>query len=160
MATVIRASVSIVSDIDSLNEMEELVNNYWGSPVEEKVFPIPFWQLNQLFDAASTKEIAFKVTNIDNPSLANAEWVVFEEGMEELLADTRRDEHYFVMNESVFRAMRAEIPELTKPLHTIIILGRIGVIQNSNTHYCIDSVDRFYLTQSSRKWWWWRNNWR
>lgn len=124
MATIHRLFTKI-QDNTSLNEMQPLVNNYWGTAVEEKVFPIAYWQLNQLFIASTSEEVALRVRNIDNPSLVDAEWIVFGEGMEELLEGQREREYYFVFKESAFEDMRDGIP-LLNPINTIVIWGRLG----------------------------------
>jgi hypothetical protein len=108
--------------------MQTFVNNYWGSPAEEKVFPIAFWKLKQLFAASTIEEVAFRVTDINNTSLVDAEWIVFEEGMETLLSppNVRPGEFYFVIDEAVFNSIKGAIDVLTNPLNSVIIWGRLG----------------------------------
>lgn len=151
MATIFKTS-SGITDTSSFNEMQTFVNNYWGSAVEEKVFPIAYWKMKQLFAASSSEEIALRVTDINNPSLVDAEWMVFEEGMEDLLQDpVRQGEYYFVIDESVFQDIRNGIPTLTKPLNTIIIWGRLGkaAATGNNYHAFIAATSGALITPGS-----------
>lgn len=125
MATVVR-SFSTIIDLDTFNEIPPLIENYWGTLDEEKVFPIAAWRLNQLISVSSSEEVAFRVKNIFNRSLMDGEWIVFEEGMEELLENVRPDEYYFILNERQFNAIISEIDTLETPISTIVFWGRIG----------------------------------
>lgn len=132
MATVIKAIEETGGDTASRAKMQDLVNRYWGSASEEKIFPIPLWKLSQLMEASTTKEVALRVSDINNPSLVNAEWIVFEKEMNNLSADKLNSDYYFVVNQDVFNHLKKNIPVLTKPLNTIIILGRVGKEEDSN----------------------------
>jgi hypothetical protein len=132
MATVIKAAEETGQDTASRAKMQDLITRYWGSASEEKIFPIPLWKINQFIDASSTKEVALRVSDIDNPSLVNAEWIVFEKEMTDLSADQLNNDYYFVFNQNMLNQLKKNIPVLTKPLNTIILLGRIGKEENSN----------------------------
>lgn len=132
MATLIKVAEETGNDTASRARMQDLITRYWGRASEEKIFPIPLWKLSQFIDASSTKEIALRVSDIDNPSLVNAEWIVFEKEMNHLSADKLNSDYYFVFNQDVFNHLKKNIPVLTKPLNTIILLGRIGKEENSN----------------------------
>lgn len=102
MATIIRNAGPIADDA-FLVQAELFADNYWGGITNERMFVIPFWKVTQMLGAASSDEIALRVTNIDDPSIMSANWVVFEQSM----ADTLRDPvevgvHYFIMDDSYF----------------------------------------------------------
>lgn len=58
-------------------QMEEEIVAYWGITQVEKMFPVPYWKAEQLMGQSNLKQLAFKVTNIEDPSIAEGEWVSF-----------------------------------------------------------------------------------
>lgn len=126
MATIYKVS-SFVSGSGGYAEMQTFVENYWGSAAEEKLFPIPFWKLSQLIGVSPTEQAALRVTDFDNRSLVDAEWVSYNEDFDELLEGADRpSEFYFVMDETVFNDIRDQIPTLTTPLNQVVIWARLG----------------------------------
>ena len=53
----------------SPTQMKNQVNAYWGSAAQEKLFPIPYWRAAELLAQSPSKQLAFKVTNIEDPTL-------------------------------------------------------------------------------------------
>jgi hypothetical protein len=132
MATVIKSAAGFGNHADVLTDMQTLIDNYWGSTVQEKTFPVALWKLNQLFNTSSSRQVALKAKNISNSSLVDAEWIVFEEGMDNVVSDNRRDEFYFVFTEDDFEAIKSGVLENVQELNSVIFLGRIGKTGNTN----------------------------
>ena len=125
MATVIKLSDYVNGTTGSV-EMKTFVENYWGSEAEEKIFPIPYWKLNQLINISPSEQAAFHVTDINNRTLVDGEWISYNDDFDELLEDANvPHEYYFVMDESIFQDMRAEFPFNAK-LNQVVFWGRIG----------------------------------
>lgn len=126
MATIHKAQpggIPILLDLAT----NEFIEEYWGTILQERVFPIAFWKIQQLMESSSSEEIALRVKEITNPTLVTAEWMVFEEGMEELLLDpVRQGENYFVLNENNLNALRTRITESSTAINQAMVVSRIG----------------------------------
>lgn len=126
MATIHKNHAGISGSTDYA-EMQTFVENYWGSAAEEKIYPIPFWKLNQLISVSPTEQAALHVTDFDNRSLVDAQWETYNEDFDDLLANAGgSSEFYFVLHESVFQDIRDSIPTLTTPINQVVIWGRLG----------------------------------
>ena len=126
MATIYHSS-SKLTDGGDYDEMQLFVNNYWGSADREKIFPIPFWQAIQMLAASTSEQIAFHITDYDNPLFISAEWEVYNNEIESLLeAKTLPEEYYVVLNEAGFQNIRDSIPNLGNPVNRLMLWGRIG----------------------------------
>lgn len=125
MATIFRSFASIITNND-FNNMQPRINTYWNGASRERTFPIPFWRLNQLFTLSTSEEVAFKVTDLRNPSLVNGEWVTFEDGSDEVLGEPNIQSGvtYFILNEDQFEEIRTAVGNT--PVQELAILGRIG----------------------------------
>lgn len=122
---IIHKSFQRITNSDDFGGIQNLVNNYWGSAENERAFVLPFWKMREMLSV--TGEVALRVRDIENIIYVNAEWIVFGEDMEDLLSDpVRADEIYFVLDESTFLQLKANIPTLDHPLSTIVILGRLA----------------------------------
>ena len=58
-------------------QMTANVVRYWGKPEDEKQFLLPFWKSDELILGSQTRQIAFKVTNIEDPAQVDATWISF-----------------------------------------------------------------------------------
>jgi hypothetical protein len=133
MATIHKISSAIISRTD-FDGIQTFIDNYWGNADNEKVFSVPFWKMQELM--AISGEVALRVREIDNTSYVNAEWVVFEDDMEGLLNDpVRAGEIYFVLDETAFLQLRANISTLRNPLSTVAIWGRLGKLTATGSDY-------------------------
>lgn len=70
-------SASEGSGLFTKDEMEKDIERYWGISLSERVFIIPFWKAEQLIENSNLKMMALNVSNIENPSLVDAEWISF-----------------------------------------------------------------------------------
>ncbi|MBK7873691.1 MAG: hypothetical protein IPJ74_25045 [Saprospiraceae bacterium] len=125
----IRKTSSAIDNLSTETQMTTFVTNYWGSN-NEKMFPIAFWKLKRLFAASTTDEAALRITDIFSPNEIDGRWLVFDGNYEEVLEDpnVQGNDYYFVLNESDFDEIRANIA--TPNEH--IIWGRIGKDNNGN----------------------------
>ena len=136
MSTIIRATTK-VTDIGSGGDMQLLVNSYWGSAENEKMFILPFWKIKQLLAASSVEEIALKVTDIENTGFVDAEWVVLEENADDTLKDPfKPNDRYYVLNESTFEYIRKAAATL-EPVYKCALFARLGkeTIDNATSYY-------------------------
>lgn len=127
MATIHHSNANVG---DNTAEMEQLVANYWGSVVEEKVFPIPFWKAIDLFEASPSETIALHVTDSGNRALVNAEWESYNEEFDTLLmnAPDLTAEYYFVLHESDFLSIRTTALVEDPPPNNFLLWGRLGKV--------------------------------
>lgn len=125
MAEIFNTLDSIINNA-GVTDMKTLINNYWGSETREKSFPISLWRLNQLFSLANSEKITLRIKDIDDPLLVDADWMTFEDELEDLLeaSSVESNNSYFVLDESDFEEIKESID--AKPSHKIIMLGRIG----------------------------------
>ncbi len=144
MANIIKSIAPIASDA-SADVANQFAINYWGNLQNEKWFPIPFWQVGQMLAVSNSDTIALRVTNIDNPLMISAKWIVFEEALSDSLQDpVEQGVNYFILEDNTFNgpvlvstpttASDNTIKEFNGLLNTTltpnnnIIRGRIGSI--------------------------------
>jgi hypothetical protein len=76
-------------------QADVLIQNYWGSPVRDKMFIASFDYLDKLFE--TVKKVALRVVNIDKPDYVKAEWIPYT-GFP-LAKDINRDDvSYYVVD--------------------------------------------------------------
>jgi hypothetical protein len=146
MANIFKSAGGIMNNV-LFDEMELLVKNYWGDLTEEKIFPIPLWKLKQLFSAYQSSDVAFRVTDIASKLLVDAQWVVFDENLENLLQQptVQPNDNYFVLSEATFVALRGGASNV--PQNLTLITGRIG---KTSTTVVVDeettiTKDKYYV---------------
>jgi len=138
MAQIIRGG-AVISSQPSFDEANTLATNYWGSLAQEKMFPIPFWQVSQMLAASSSDQIALRVTNINNPGIVDARWMVFEEALADALQDpVEQGIYYFLLEDQFFNGpilTATEPPQQLDGMRNItntpennIVRGRIGIV--------------------------------
>ena len=67
------------------------------------MFLLPFWQVSQMLAVSGANEIALRVTNIDEPRLMSANWIVFEQIMADTLNDpVEQGVYYFILDDGLF----------------------------------------------------------
>lgn len=116
---------------DQANDFAEA---YWGSLTAEKFFPIAFWKAKQMFSASNSKQIALRVTDINNPALVDGTWMVFEDSLADSLADpVETGVYYFVIDDSYFDGIA--LVTITVPPNTTTILRVKGLWNASSTPY-------------------------
>jgi len=136
MATIIRNAGPIADDA-FLVQAELFADNYWGGITNERMFVIPFWKVTQMLGASASDEIALRVTNIDDPSIMSASWVVFEQSMADALRDPiEMGVRYYVMDDSFFYGpiltstppitQMDGIRSITATPHNNVLRARIG----------------------------------
>lgn len=143
MAQILRSSAFITSNA-GIGESDQFATNYWGSLEDEKMFPIPFWQVQQLIGATAGNEIALRVTNIENPNQVYAEWMAFPSALADTLGtpNVEPNVRYYILPDNVYNG---PIPSQTPPFLPLpglkdatptpqnnIIWGRIGTDGNGN----------------------------
>ncbi|MEL6719069.1 MAG: hypothetical protein AAFO82_02560 [Bacteroidota bacterium] len=143
MATIIKSSTSVQGTTEVQN-MNNEVDNYWQTETE-RVYPTSLWKIKHLLNSSDSGEIALKVTNIDDEDFVDAEWIVFGDGLEELLQDpVRQGEYYFVMSEADFSQVESGIDLILNPLSKVIIVTRLGKITPNGQDYTIFIVSAKY----------------
>lgn len=125
MASIFKSSFNI-HEPEDIEDMQPLIDNYWGDPLLEKVFPIPLWKMKQLFKAFPSSEVALKVTDIFSTTLVDAQWVAFDESLEAVLSDieVQPSATYFIFSESDFEMLVDGADEIDE--NFFLITGRIG----------------------------------
>ncbi len=86
MATIIK-NAGHISSSPQVDEAKNLMIDYWGEAIDERMYVIPFWQVSQMLAISDLNQIALRVVNIDTPNSMSASWVVFDSQLEESLAD-------------------------------------------------------------------------
>ena len=133
MATIFKVT-QIINNTTEFDQIQTYVNFYWGNASLEKVFSIPFWKMQELMSVSG--EVALRIREINNVGYVKAEWIVFGDDMEGLLNDpVRSAERYYVLDESAFLQLRANISTFTNPLSSVAIWGRIGKLTEGGTDY-------------------------
>ncbi len=133
MATIFKVT-QIINNTTEFDQIQTYVNRYWGNASLEKVFSIPFWKMQELMSVSG--EVALRIREINNVGYLKAEWIVFGDDMEGLLNDpVRSGERYYVLDESAFLQLRANISTFTNPLSSVAIWGRIGKLTEDGTDY-------------------------
>ncbi len=123
-------------------ERDADLTKYWTDLTKEKMFPVAIWKIKQLFNASGTDEVALRVTDINDPEVIDARWLVFDGSYGDDLNDATTDNtYYFVLHESFFNG----IIEVNEDVNTeglfgsasfpyrAIIWGRVG--QQANDDY-------------------------
>jgi hypothetical protein len=129
MATIyhVASAGALGTSTSEFGEMQTRIGFYWGDITAEKIFPIPFWRVLQMLSVSPSEQIALHITDFNNVALVDAEWVVYNDDLEELLESaTRPHEYYFVMHESFFEDLRDSIPSIGNPVRELMLWGRLG----------------------------------
>ena len=144
MAKIFRTTALVDSE-NAFNEALSYANNYWGNLQLEKMFPIPFWQVKQMLLASNDNEIALRVTNISDPSIVTAKWIVFDVAMADSLRDpVEPNVHYFIFDDTLFFGpiltpdpvgQKLGMINITSTPENNIIRGRIGKNGTTGRYY-------------------------
>lgn len=129
-------------------EMNSDVGRYWGSPTSEQLFILPFWKADRLIAQSPSKQLALRVTDIEDPALVDARWISYDSAnpgrdaaevtggvigyflnlIEVLKRQLGSDPPVtlFVFGEELYPASGENGLKHFKPYHQMNIVGRIG----------------------------------
>ncbi|MDX1941663.1 MAG: hypothetical protein SFU99_13980 [Saprospiraceae bacterium] len=137
----------------TFKQMERLINAYWSDATKERKFPIALWQLNKLFDASPTSEIALRVTDIADRDQMDATWVSYNSKTEAQLPASKGDVYYFVFQRAYFDGpINLSSGEQIKGMSSVsnpsdhIVWARIGKSEN-NQYYAFFNVAESIITK-------------
>ena len=102
MAKIFKGGNPIMTD-GAQDQANDFAEAYWGSLEAEKFFPIAFWKVKQMIAASNSKQIALRITDINNPLVVDGIWMVFEDSLADTLSDpVESGVHYFIIDDSYF----------------------------------------------------------
>lgn len=102
MATIIRGNTPISSTTELL-EIRPFLDNYWLDGNKERMFLLPFWELQQMLAVSNSNQVALRVTNITKPDNVYTSWLVWEESMSDSLRDpVESGIYYFLFDDNLF----------------------------------------------------------
>lgn len=137
----------------TMNEMMADIQRYWGNPTTEIQYPISFGRADRLLSQSPSNQIALKVTNVEDPSAVDAEWVAFNEsdldGSEEYApgfigwlqrlldrltssSEPEADVRYYVIGSELYTSSGNENFRQFTPHFQMTITGRIGRAENGS----------------------------
>ncbi|PHN04144.1 hypothetical protein [Flavilitoribacter nigricans] len=135
-------------------QMNQEIINYWQSINNERIFLIQYWRANLLLAQSPSKQIALRVTNIEDPDLVDATWISYDPDnpgkdasqntggiigyFQNLIATLKRQlgddppVSLFVFGEEIFPLEGNEGLKQFVPHRLMTLVGRIGRKANGN----------------------------